>query len=136
MAVANWFIWVRLAIFVAGVAGSVVYYGSQMRGNVNFSMLLVHGLKLTAVVTCIYFVYSLLEINVFFPGYLDEVVKQGLAEAAKNGQINQEKVAENMGQARKVAAVMLMAGVVMGTMIMGLLASLAGSVLTKKSPAA
>ncbi len=132
----EWFGWVKVVLLAIGTITGVLTYAAQLQGNVNFSQLLVHGLKMTAVVTCLYFIFSLLEIYVFFPGSLDEMVKLGLAEAAKNGKIDQQKVTENMGQARKVVAIMLLAGVVMGTMIMGLLAALFGAVLAKKNPVA
>jgi hypothetical protein len=132
----EWFLGVWILIFAVGVIWGVVSYGAQMQGNVNFSTLMVHGLKLTAVVTCMYFIFSLLEMYVFFPHALDEIVKQGFAEAAKAGTIDQEKFAAHKDEARKVVAVMRLAGVVMGTMVAGLLASLVGCALAKKTPGA
>lgn len=132
----EWFGWVKVVLLAIGIITGVLTHAAQLQGNVNFSQLLVHGLKTTAVVTCLYFIFSLLQLYVFFPGSLDEMVKLGLADAAKNGKIDQQKVAENMGQARKVVAIMLLAGVVMGTMILGLLAALLGAVLAKKNQVA
>lgn len=132
----DWFFMEGVGIFVAGVIWSVINYAGQLNGDINFAGLLTYGLKLTAVVTCLMFLYSLVELYVFFPNYMDEVVKNYVLRAAKGGQFDKDNYNEYKDQARRVLTTMRFAGTVMGTMIMGLLASLIGGALAKKNPGA
>ncbi len=132
----DWFVMEGVGIFVAGVIWGVINHAGQMKGNVTFQTLLVHGLRLTAVFTCLYFVYTLLEVYVLFPHYLDGLVKEMALRTANAGKIDQDKFDENKNEARKVLATMRFAGMVMGPMIIGLLATMLGGVLAKKNPQA
>jgi len=130
----DWYFMEGVGIFVAGIVWGVVNYAGQMKGEVDFSKLLVYGLKLAAVVTCLLFIYSLLEVYLFFPGYMQQKVMSYALRASKNGKIDQESYNANKDEAVKVLTTMYFAGTVMGTMIVGLLSTLVGGVLAKKNP--
>src|SRR4051794_31519952 len=70
----QWFGWLSMVIFLIGIIWSVNVYGNQMSNTVTFGNLFSHGFKVTAVVVCITFIYTLLSVYVIFPDTIDKIV--------------------------------------------------------------
>ena len=54
-----------------------------------------HGFKVTAVTTCITFVYTLLSVYVIFPDSIDRIVQKGIEKAIQQGKAIREQMEQN-----------------------------------------
>ncbi len=130
----NWFMGVSTVLTVGAIIWSVLLYGKQMNNDVTFGNLFAHGFKTTAVITCIMFVYTLLSAYVIFPDFIDQVVEKGLADARKQGTVSEEDLSKNIGMIKNITTITIFAGVVLGELIIGAIASLIGAAVAKKNP--
>ena len=55
----DWFRWVSLLIFIAGIIYACTNYGKQSEGNVTFGNTFAFGFKTSCVVTCLVIVFSI-----------------------------------------------------------------------------
>lgn len=128
----EWTIFGFAAIIIVGVAVSIFLYGKEIENKANFSSLFSYGFKTAAVATCIYFIYTLLALNLFFPDFIAQKFNKGLAEAKKLGTIDEKLMKENMEMGIKMGKKILfythIAGSVMGTLFLGVIGSLIGAV--------
>jgi len=132
----EWTTFVFAAIIVIGVALSNFLYGKESNENLTFSTLFGYGFKTAAVIACIYFVYTILAVYVFFPGFVEEKLRRGIEEAKKQGAFDQKNMKENPqaleGIGRKVIVYTHFAGSIMGTLFLGVIGSLVGAVTANK----
>lgn len=135
LALENWFGMVNGAVMLVSIIVATIFYGKQMQNNVTWSNLFAHGFKTAAVVTCIVFIFMLLSVYVVNPHYIDLLVAKGVEQARIQGKIPDENVLQqNMGMAKKITTIILLAGTVMGNLIIGVAGSLLGAIIAKKNP--
>jgi amino acid transporter len=134
LALESWFGWVGLVIFLAAIIWSVLSYGKQMDDNATFGNLFAHGFKVSATIACITFVYTLLSVYVLFPEFIDQIVEKGIEQARKEGKATEEQLQQGIGLVRKITTITLLAGSVLGTLVVGVIASLIGAAIAKKNP--
>ena len=130
----QWFGWTSFAITIGLLIWATVTYGKEMNNNVTFGNLFAHGFKTTAVVTCIVFVYTILSVYIIFPNYIDQLIQKGMEEAAKSGQQMPETTGEGMEMAKKITTLIVLAGVVLGELVIGSIGALIGAAIAKKNP--
>lgn len=134
LAFENWYNWIGTVIFFGGVVWSVNVYGKQMNNNVTFGNLFAHGFKTTAVITCIVFVFTVLTIYVLFPDFVDQMIQKQIDEARKANNLSDEQVEQGMAMAKKIGSIGVLAGSIIGSLIVGALGALIGAATTKKNP--
>jgi len=130
----SWYGWISIVVFVGGIIWATIYYGQQMNNNVTFGNLFAHGFKTTAVTTCIVFIYTLLSIYVLFPGFIDQIVEKGMEKAREQGKVTEEQLQQGAGMIKKVTTITLIAGGLIGNLIVGLVGALIGAGAAKKNP--
>lgn len=128
----SWFGWTILILFSVAIIWSVIIYSNQMQNNVTFGNLFAHGFKVTAVVACITFVYTILSVYLLFPDFIDQVVQKSMEQARKQGKVTDEQIEQGMGIAKKITTITILAGSVLGNLLIGAIASLIGAAVAKK----
>lgn len=128
--------WTRLAfgaIIVFGIAISVYLFSKEIECNKTFSTLFSYGFKVTAVVACVYFIYNLLAVYLFFPNFIEESIKRQVIDLKKISPIDEKGLQENMARAKSVARAMYFALTLMITLFLGVIGSLISSVAVQKN---
>jgi hypothetical protein len=86
----------------------------------------------------VYFIYTLFALYLFFPGFIEEKFNKGIEEAKKQGAFDEKASKENMEMGmtigKKIVTYTYIAGTLMGTLFLGVIAAAIGSVITKKLP--
>jgi hypothetical protein len=131
----RWYGYVNWAIMVGAFIWSAIYFGKQMDNNVTFGSLFTHGFKTTAVTAVVVFIYTVLSVYVIFPDQLDKMWEKGVEEAMKGGKVTAEQMEQGASIGRKVMTVTVLAGSLIGTLIIGTVGSLIGAGVAKKNPA-
>jgi hypothetical protein len=134
LALESWYGWIGIVIFFAAVVWSVNLYGKQMNYNVTFGNLFAHGFKVSAVIVCITFIFTLLSLYVIFPDTTDQILQKAIEEARKQNNGSSEQIEQNMDMVRKITTITILAGSVIGGLVVGVLASLIGAAATRKNP--
>jgi hypothetical protein len=123
----------QFVIFIGGIIWSAVVYAKQMEGNVTYGNVFAHAFKVTAAITALMVVFTVVSLKFIDP----EQLELGLQEArtsmeAKN--LSDDQIEKSLGIARKFAVPFTIAGVLIMYMFIGLIASLIGAAVAKKSP--
>ena len=124
------------AIIIVGVAIAVFLFGKEVDNKVNFGNSFSYGFKTAAVATCIYFIYTLLALNLFFPDFIAQKFNRQLEEAKRLGAFDEKTMNENLEMGVKMGKKIMfytnIAGSVMGTLFLGIIGSLIGAVGVSK----
>lgn len=125
------FLYIGWVFIVLGIAVSLYFFQKLQETKLMFNGLLSHGLKTSAVLACISFIGMLLFVYVIFPNMPEAAVMN----YAKNSQSTISKESykpEDFERAKKVMALTITAGSLMGNLILGFLGSLIGAILFGK----
>ncbi len=132
---AEWTVFIFGLIILLGVTISVQLYQKQPNVQFKFTELFSYGFKVTAVVTCIYFIFIFLETKLFFPNYIHERLLKSIEQIKQSGIIDQKTFEENINQSmalgKKVETYKYFAGSIMSILFLGLLGAVLGSVISK-----
>lgn len=130
---AQWTDFAAWFIIIAGSVLSIHLFAKYSGENKVFGNLFSHGFKTTAVATCLIFIYVLLMIYIINPDMITERVADIMIEAKKSNPIADEKaLKEFAANAVKVTKLMMIAGTIMGTLLLGIIGSLIGAVAISK----
>lgn len=132
---AEWPVFIFGLLILLGVLISVVMLKKKQPTLQKFSELFSYGFKVTAVITCIYFIFMLMETKVFFPDYIHQKLLASIEQLKQSGTIEPKLFEENLDQAlvlgKKVESYKYFAGSIMSILFLGVLGSLLGTVVTK-----
>lgn len=134
LSLSDWYKWIGTIVLVAGIIWSDISYGKEIDNNVTFGNLFAHGFKVSAAVACIIFVYTVLSVYLLFPDFVNQIVDKAMDEARKQGKVTEDQIQQGLPMANKITTIALLAGSVIGTLIVGAIASLIGAAVTKKNP--
>lgn len=124
---------VQYIIIVGGIIWGCINYANQMNNNVTFGNVFAHGFKITAVITVIMIVYTVISLKLLFPDMADMIMdKAREAIAKKNMSDDQTESALNM--TRKFMVPFAIGGILIMFMIIGAIASLIGAAVARKNP--
>ena len=128
-----WGRWLGIVILCAGVIWACISYGQQMNGNVTFGNVFAHGFKTSAVVTVLSILFMVI-ILLVMPDIKEKGMEAARAEMEKNPNMTESQIEQGVAMASKFFYVFLIAGILFGYLIIGLIASLIGAGVTKKTP--
>lgn len=126
--------WVSYAVIIGGIIYGNIVYANQKNNNVSFGNIFAHGFKTTAVLIVITVIYTALSLKVLFPDMIDKIIEMSRVEMEKNPQMTDEIIEQAMTMTRKFFLPFAIGGVLIGTGVMGALASLIGAGVAKKNP--
>src|SRR4030095_1548655 len=81
----KWFGWLVNAIFFLAIIFACVHFANQKNGYVTCGNVVLHGFKITAVLTIILLAYTLLSMTVLFPEMKTKIFEMQEAEMEKQG---------------------------------------------------
>jgi hypothetical protein len=128
----NGLVWA--ALLLGMLIWGCINYGTQMNDNVTFGKVFTYGFKMTAVIICIWFVYTLLTVYVIFPNMLDEMWEKGVEQARKRPDFNEERFQQGAAIGRKVMKAFVFVGALLIPLILGVVGALVGAAIAKKRP--
>jgi uncharacterized membrane protein YciS (DUF1049 family) len=130
----SWFRWIPTLVLFGALIWACISYGAQNGYNVSFGNLFAHGFKTTAVIGCLFVIYTLISIFVLFPGTKEIALDQARTEMERSGKLPEEAIEQGLSITRKFFVPFAIAGALFGTILIGALASLIGAAVTKKKP--
>jgi NADH:ubiquinone oxidoreductase subunit 6 (subunit J) len=130
----TWFKWIPTLVLCAAIIWACISYGSQLNGNTTFGNAFAHGFKTSAVVACILILYTLLSIYIIFPETKDLAIEEARKQMEAKGNIPDATIDQALEMTRKFFLPFAIGGALIGTLIVGAIASLIGAAVTKKNP--
>lgn len=125
--------YLQYLILFAGILWGCINYAKQLDGNVSFGNVFAHGFKITAVVTVILVLYTLLALTVLFPEMKDKLIEQAELEMEKQSMSDSQRD-QAVSMMKNYMMPFAIAGILFFFMVIGLIASLIGAAAAKKKP--
>ena len=129
----TWYNWVVNLVLLAAIIFACVHFANQKQNYVTFGNVFLHGFKITAVITIIILVYTLLAFNVLFPDMKEKIFEMQRTKMEESG-MDDDKLEQATTMMKKYFMLFLILGVIFGTLIWGCIASLIGAAVAKKRP--
>ena len=130
----SWFRWLPIIVLTGSLIWACITFGAQNNYTESFGNLFAHGFKTTAVVGCVFVIYTLLSVLVIFPETKDIALEQARREMERRGDLSEENIEQGLAITRRFFIPFTIAGALFGTILIGALASLIGAAVTKKKP--
>ena len=130
----TWFRWIPTLVLCAAIITACITYANQNNGNVTFGNTFADGFKTTAVATCIMVIYTILSILVLFPETKDIAMDAARKQMEAKGDVPQERIDQAIEMTKKFFVPFAIAGALIGSIIVGAIASLIGAAVAKKNP--
>lgn len=127
------FQWISILIFFGGIIWSVISYGKQIEYNSTFGNYFVHGFKVAALVTAIMIIFVVILILVY-PEFKDQSMTVYAEQMGKNPDLTPDQVEKATQFYDKMFMVFSIGGTLLLYLIIGVIASLIGSAVTKRNP--
>jgi ammonia channel protein AmtB len=131
---ASWYRWIPLIVLFFAIIWACVYYSNQMNGLVTFGNLFSHGFKMSAVVTIILILWSVLAITLIFPEMKEKAIDTARQQMEDSGKLNDSQIDQQLEITRKYFLLFVIVFTLLGTLIVGAIASLVGAAAAKKKP--
>ena len=130
----KWYSWVSTLVLVAAIIWACINYASQLKGDTTFGNCFAHGFKTSAVVACFLIIYTLISIYFIFPETRDMALEQARKQMEEKGNIPEATIDQALEMTKKFFLPFTIGGVLLGTLIVGAIASLIGAAIAKKNP--
>jgi hypothetical protein len=131
---ATWYRWIPLLVFLVAIIWACATHATQQNGNVSFGNVFAHGFKTSAICACLGVIYTLLSLFVIFPDSKDLYIEQARKQMEERGGLSEENINSALEITRKFFLTLAIAGGIVGTLIVGAIASLIGAAVAKKNP--
>ncbi len=131
---ATWYRWIPTCLLIIALIWACINYANQMNNLVSFGNVFAHGFKTTAVVTCLMLVYTLIALYLIFPETRDVAIEEARKQMEAKGNLSEEQIDQAIDMTKKFFLPFAIGGTVLGTLIIGCIASLLGAAFAKKKP--
>ena len=130
----TWYRWTSTLVLVAGIIWACISFSNQNDHAIGFGGLFTHGFKTSAVVSCMIFIFTLVSIFLLFPETRDIALQKAREQMEQNGKYSQDQIDQGIEITKKLFVPFAIAGAILGTLIVGTIASLIGAAVAKKKP--
>lgn len=130
----TWNKWAGNIVLIGGVIWACISYGKQMNNHVTFGNVFAHGFKTTIVATLISLVFSIIFLAIF-PEMKEQGIEMARQELESQGKMTDDQIDTALDISRKYFWPIMIGGVLLGSLFMGVIGSLIGAAVTKKTPA-
>jgi NADH:ubiquinone oxidoreductase subunit 6 (subunit J) len=120
-------------IIVGGIIWGCINYSNQLHHNVTFGNVFAHGFKITAVITVIMIVYTIIALKVLFPDMVN-VILDKTRESMAQKNMSDEQTENAINLTKKFLVPFAIGGILVMFMIVGCISSLIGAAAAKKNP--
>jgi len=128
------FNWISNIVLFVGIVWGCVYFANQKEGYVTFGNVFAHGFKMSVVIALILVVYTLISIYLIFPDMKEKALEMARQRMEERGKMSDSDIENAMNITKKFFTPFLIGGILLGTLIIGALASLLGAAMAKKKP--
>ncbi len=125
--------WLSYIVFIVGVVISINHYGKQINYNATFGNYFAHGFKISALVTIIMIVYSIIFIYTF-PEFKEQALDAAKKQMQANKNISENDMEKGIEMTKRFFMIGMIGGILLFYLITGAIASLIGAAITKKDP--
>ena len=130
----SWYRWLPLVILLAAIVWGCTYYANQHGGYVTFGNIFAHGFKMTAVITVILIVWTIISLTVIFPEMKEKSLEIARQQMEDRGKMSSEQIDQAIDMTRRFFLPFTIGYILFGTLIIGAIASLLGAAVAKKKP--
>jgi uncharacterized membrane protein YciS (DUF1049 family) len=130
----TWFKWLPAIILIVALIIACMSFGKENNGNVTFGNVFGYGFKVSAVVTGIMLIYTIIALFFIFPETKDMALEEARKQMEAKGTLSQSNIDAALSMTRRLFTPFAIIGVVIGTLLIGVIGSLLGAAFTKKSP--
>ena len=130
----TWFRWLPLLILCAGVIWGCIYYSQQLNGYVTFGNVFSHGFKMTAVITIIVIIWTVISVTLIFPEVKEKALDTARQQMEDRGTMSSAEIDRAVDITKRFFMVFTIGYILFGTLIVGAIASLIGAAVAKKKP--
>jgi uncharacterized membrane protein YciS (DUF1049 family) len=129
----TWFKWLPSLILILALIVACTSFGKENNGNVTFGNVFGYGFKVTAIVTGIVLIYTIIALLFIFPETKDMALEQARKQMEEKGTMSQDNIDAALAMTRKLFMPFAIAGVIIGTLLIGAIGSVLGAAFTKKN---
>lgn len=126
--------WLGLGIFIVAVILSIMSYGKQIDYNSTFGNYFSHGFRVSAIVTVIMIVFTVIFI-LMFPELKDRGIEEARKQMREKNNLTPEQMDQALDWTKRFFMTIAIAGALISYMLVGVIAALVGAGITKKNPA-
>ena len=120
-------------ILFAGIIYFVLQHAKSTDNTATFGNLFSYGFKSTAIATLILLVFQLIFFLVF-PEYKEKIMEIARENMVKKGNLNEEQINQGMEMMKRFFWIGIVGGTLFFMLLIGLISSLIGAGIAKKSP--
>jgi hypothetical protein len=129
----TWFKWLPSILLIVALIIACKSFGKERNGEVTFGNVFGYGFKVTIFITCIMVIYTLLSLYFIFPEMKDLAIEQTRKQMEEKGTLSQDNMDTALAMTKRLFIPFAIAGVIIGTLIIGVIGSLLGATFTKKT---
>ena len=130
----NWYNWAVNIILCIAIIVACITYANQKDNYVTFGNVFSHGFKTTAIIAIIVLVYTVLTMGVLFPEMKEKALELAQKRMEEKGNLTDDQIEKGMEFTKKYFMAFVIFGVMIGTLLFGVVASLIGAAIAKKKP--
>lgn len=124
---------IGLLILAGGIIWSTMIQSKQLDGNVTFGNLFAHGFKVTATVTAIVVVFSVISLKFIFPEQADIALREARMDMESQN-LSDDQIDQALSITKKFFIPFAIGGIVFIYLVVGVVGSLIGASIAKKNP--
>jgi hypothetical protein len=126
--------WLQSVLIIAALIWACIGYGKEMNDNVTFGNVFAHGFKVTAGMTVIFILYTVISFKFLFPEMADQALDQARLEMEKNNTLSENDIEKGIEMTRKFIIPFSIGAILFAFAFVGAIGSLIGAAITKKNP--
>ena len=128
----SWQKWLSNIVLFGGVIISCIIYSNELNNNVTFGNVFAHGFKVSAVVTCIIIIFSVLFILIM-PDIKEKAIEAARLKMQQQGQ-SEQTIQTALDITNRFLYVFVIAAILFFYLLIGLFGALIGAAVAKKNP--
>ena len=129
----TWIQYLTGCLLLGSIIWAVVNHGKERNNTASFGNLFAFGFKVTAIVTVLVILYSVLSTYIF-PDAKEKVMEIARQQAFKNANGNESAIEQGLAWYEKNFTLMMVITVLFWYLVIGVIGSLIGAAVTKKRP--
>ena len=129
----SWIQWLTSCLLLGAIIWAVINHGKERENTASFGNLFAFGFKVTAVITVIIIIYTVLSFYIF-PDIKEKIIDMQRQAALQAPGANESQVEQGMAMVEKNFTLFAVIGIIFWYLVLGAVASLIGAAVTKKRP--
>src|ERR1700742_3178830 len=97
----GWYRWLPSIILLASIIWACVYYSTQMNNQVTFGNVFLHGFKMSAVITVILILWTILSVTLIFPEIKEKAMETARQQMEDSGKLTDSEIDQRLTFTKK-----------------------------------